>query len=177
MKKELLNKSRQISYLLRHNPENLKMDKQGWVNVGDLLRKVDIQLHELEEIVSTNNKKRFGFNDDKSKIRAHQGHSKDLKLNITYEEIKFPITYYHGTVFENIKSIQKHGLKPRSRAHVHLSSDIQTAINVGGRHGDTVVVLEIDGDKMKHDGLKIYKSENNVILTERVPPEYIKLHT
>lgn len=172
------NISRQISYLLRHNPEDLEMDKQGWVNVNDLLKKLKIDKDYLDFIVENNDKKRFGFNEDGTKIRAHQGHSKDLNLEITFKEVQFPTTYYHGTTFLNKNSILNHGLQRKKRAHVHLSKDIETAVNVGNRHikrGETVIVLEIDGNKMKQDGHKIWESENGVILTDKVDSKYIKL--
>jgi len=167
--------SRTISYLLRHNPEDLIMDKEGWVKVEDLLNKLDIVPELLQTIVDNNDKKRFSYNEDKTKIRASQGHSEKLKLDIKFKEVQFPTTYYHGTVFESVNSIMKHGIKPQNRAYVHLSKDIQTAVNVGGRHGETVIILEIDGNQMKRDGLKIYVSENGVILIEHVPPKYIKI--
>ena len=104
-------------------------------------------------------------------IRAHQGHSAKLGLNITFKEVQFPATYYHGTEFMVRNSILKHGIQARNRAYVHLSKDVITAVNVGNRHtgrGDTVMVLEIDGNQMKRDGLKIYESENGVILVDDV---------
>ena len=172
------NKSRKISYLLRHNPEDLKMDKQGWVSVYDLIIKLDITKEELDEIISINDKKRFGYNENETKIRAYQGHSAKLGLKITFKEVQFPTIYYHGTELMVKNSILKHGLQAGNRAYVHLSKDIITAINVGNRHtkrGDTVMVLEIDGNQMKRDGYKIYESENGIILVEKVPPKYIKI--
>lgn len=169
------NISRQISYLLRHNPEDLEMDKQGWVWVDSLLKKLGITMQELEQIVETNDKKRFGFDERKEKIRAHQGHSDKLGLKIQFKEIQFPRNYFHGTASSNIESILKKGLKPQSRAYVHLSKDMNTAVLVAHRHSRVVVVFEIDGVQMKRDGLKIYESENGVILTEYVAPKYIKL--
>jgi putative RNA 2'-phosphotransferase len=168
-------KSSQISYLLRHNPEELIMDKQGWVFVDALLKKVGITKEELDQIVSTNDKKRFGYSEDGLKIRAHQGHSEKLKLDIKFNEVQFPKTYYHGTDFLNMNSIKKFGLKPGNRAYVHLSKDIETATKVGFRHGDTVLVFEVDGNQMKRDGYKLYESENGVILTPIVPPQYLKI--
>lgn len=171
------NESRKISYLLRHNPEDLIMDKEGWVMIDDLLLKLDITKEELDHIVENNDKKRFSYNRDGLKIRANQGHSSKLGLDIQYKEIQFPHTYYHGTVFLNKNSILKHGLKPQSRSHVHLSKDKETARKVAERHlrtGDTYLILEIDGSKMKWDGHKIYESENGVILVDEVPPKYIR---
>jgi putative RNA 2'-phosphotransferase len=167
--------SRRMSYLLRHDPEELDMDNQGWVLVDQLLKKLGISMEKLEYIVTDNDKKRFGFNENKTKIRAHQGHSSKLGLSIKFKEVQFPQTYYHGTDFLNQNSILKHGIRPGNRAYVHLSKDVKTAINVGRRHGDTVLVLEIDANQMKRDGLKIMESENGVILVTEVPPKYIKI--
>ena len=167
--------SRTISYLLRHNPRDLSMDKEGWVKTIDLLNYLDITIDLLQEIVDNNDKKRFAFNVDKSKIRASQGHSKKLKLNIKFKEVQFPTNYYHGTIFENVKGIMKYGLKSQNREYVHLSKDVKTAITVGRRHGKAIVILIIDGNQMKRDGLKIYESENGVILVNYVDPKYIKI--
>ena len=175
--KTLMNISRKISYLLRHNPEDLNIDREGWVNTSDLLNKLNITITELDFIVNNNDKKRFGFNEDKSKIRARQGHSKDLNVNLTFNIVKNPKLYYHGTILENILLIEKNGLIPKSRTHVHLSKDVMTAINVGSRHNknkSAVIVLEIDGWAMKRDGLSLYESENGVILADEVPSKYIK---
>lgn len=169
------NLSRKISYLLRHNPEDLKMDKQGWVSVYDLVIKLNITKEDLDHVVENNDKKRFSYNEDGSKIRANQGHSAKLGLKITFKEVQFPKTYYHGTQFMSKNLIEKHGLKPMNRAYVHLSKDVQTAVNVGGRRGDTIIIFEVDGNQMKRDGYKIYESENGVILVDEVPPKYLKL--
>jgi len=167
-----------ISYLLRHNPDGLKMDKEGYVFTTDLLSKVGITMDELQYIVDNNDKKRFGFNTDKSKIKAFQGHSSSLGIKIKYKEIQFPGVYYHGTSPDVKNIILKHGLKPQTREYVHLSLDIPTAINVGNRHikrGETVIVFSIDGYKMKQDGLKLYISENGVILAKEVPAKYLNI--
>ena len=169
------NESRKISYLLRHNPEDLKMDKRGWVRVEDLLKKLDMTQEELDDIVANNNKKRFGYDNNKVHIRAHQGHNAKLNLRIEFKEVQFPRDYYHGTTASKLEIILKQGLKPMSRAHVHLSKDVMTATTVGMRHGSDVKVLIIDGNQMKRDGLKIYQSENNVILADEVPAKYIKV--
>jgi putative RNA 2'-phosphotransferase len=125
--------------------------------------------------VDNNNKKRFAYNSDGTKIRASQGHSAKLGLKIDFNEVQFPGIYYHGTDFLNKNSILKHGLRPGNRSHVHLSKDLKTAVAVGGRKGDTVMVFEVDGNQMKRDGYKIYESMNGVILTEEVPPKYLKI--
>lgn len=168
--------SRKISYLLRHNPEDLVMDKEGWVRVNDLLFKLDIHPDLLDAIVENNDKKRFAFSEDGVYIRANQGHGKKMEVDVTYKEIQFPTNYYHGTASMNLDSIMVYGLNPKNRKHVHLSHDIDTARNVGSRHSHVIAILIIDGNQMKRDGYKLYISENNVVLADEVPSKYIKIH-
>jgi putative RNA 2'-phosphotransferase len=127
-------------------------------------------LNLLIEIVETNDKKRFSFNDDYTKIRANQGHSIDIDLNLI-EDVP-PTILYHGTVIKFIDSINKNGLIKGDRHHVHLSADIDTAISVGSRRGKAIV-LEIDSFMMYNDGFKFYLSDNGVWLTDHVPAIYI----
>lgn len=168
--------SRQISYLLRHNPEDLDIDKEGWVRTNDLMFKLKITLEFLKGIVDNNDKKRFAFNDDMTKIRANQGHSKKLDVKIKYKTIRFPQTYYHGTALMNVDSIMTYGLSPKNRKHVHLSQDIETAKKVASRHSISIVILSIDGAAMSADNsYKLYMSENNVVLVDYVAPKYITM--
>jgi putative RNA 2'-phosphotransferase len=168
------NTSRKISYLLRHNPEDLMMDKNGWVETNDLIEKLGITLQELKYIVETNDKKRFAFSGDKLRIRASQGHSEKVKVDISFKEVQFPQSYFHGTAVKDVASIMKTGLSSQTRQYVHLSKDKKTAEAVGRRHSKDIEILLIDGNQMKRDGLKIYESENGVILVKHVPPKYIK---
>ncbi len=169
------NTSKFLSLVLRHKPETIgiTLDKNGWADVSELLDKMndDITLEILEEIVKTNDKKRFAFNDDKTKIRASQGHSIGIDLNIS-SKIP-PDILYHGTAEKFLESIKNSGLNRGSRTHVHLSTDYDTAINVGKRHGKPIV-LKIVAKKMNLDGYKFYLSENKVWLTKEVAKEYIK---
>ena len=167
--------SQRMSYLLRHNPEDLSMDKRGWVKTEELLKKLEITQEELDNIVTTNSKKRFGYSNDKSLIRAHQGHSAKLNLRVEFKEVQFPINYYHGTNKRIAATILREGLKPMKRSYVHLSKSMMIATTVGRRHGNEVVIFIIDGNQMKRDGYKIYESENDVILVDSVPPKYLKL--
>ena len=166
---------KKITYLLRHNPEDLKIDKNGFVNVDDLLRKVNITIDDLDYIVETNDKKRLAYNEDKSKIRANQGHS--IKVDVGLKEIRPPRILYQGTSPENYEKIVKSGgLEKMSRLHVHLSDEKETAYNVGKRHSkrEAPVILEINSAAMYADGFKFYLSENGVWLTDNVPIKYIK---
>ncbi|MGD1318587.1 RNA 2'-phosphotransferase [Chryseobacterium sp. 2R14A] len=169
--------SKFLSYVLRHHPEliGLNIDENGWANVDELITKStkDSQgftFEELDEIVQTNSKKRFAFNEDKTRIRASQGHSIDINLALTPQQP--PEFLYHGTAQNNIDSILENGIEKRSRQHVHLSIDKETATNVGMRHGRPII-LTISTEKMFDDGILFYLSENNVWLTDFVDAKYI----
>ncbi|REC45805.1 RNA 2'-phosphotransferase [Chryseobacterium sp. 5_R23647] len=169
--------SKFLSYVLRHHPEliHLNLDENGWANVDELIVKStnDSQgftFEELDEIVETNDKKRFIFNEDKTRIRANQGHSIDINLALIPQQP--PEFLYHGTAQGNIDSILEKGIEKRSRQHVHLSQDKETATKVGMRHGKPVI-LTINTQKMFDDGIEFYLSENNVWLTDFVDIKYI----
>ena len=169
--------SKFLSYVLRHHPEliDLNLDENGWANVEELITKSknDSQgftFEELDEIVQTNSKKRFAFNEDKTKIRASQGHSIDINLALIAQQP--PEFLYHGTAQNNAASILEKGIEKRSRQHVHLSIDKETATNVGMRHGKPII-LTISTGKMFENGIEFYLSENEVWLTDFVHPKYI----
>tara|TARA_R110002050_G_scaffold34397_8_gene86866 strand:+ start:31259 stop:31936 length:678 start_codon:yes stop_codon:yes gene_type:complete len=172
--------SKLLSLVLRHKPHilNLKMDDKGWVNVDELLiniyeiKGITLLYDELIEIVESNDKKRFTFNNNKSAIRANQGHS--INVDLDMEELVPPSILYHGTVEKYLKDIKSMGLKKMNRQHVHLSSDIGTAKNVGSRRGKPII-LEVNTTKMIEDGCKFYKSKNGVWLTDYVDSKYIEV--
>lgn len=169
--------SKFLALILRHKPEELglTLDEQGWCNVGELVKAFktkfnDFTFETLEEIVITDEKGRYSFNEDKTLIRAVQGHSTKA-VNISFEEIDWnslehPI--YHGTGEKYIESIYKEGILPKSRNYVHLSGDIETAKKVGSRHGKPVI-LQIDSKMMNNRGIKLFRSENGVYLVDKVP--------
>lgn len=165
--------SKQLSYILRHSPESIgiSIDEAGWVSTKELLEKIGITMDTLLTVVRTNDKKRFEFNSDRSKIRASQGHS--IEVDLQYVDSQPPAVLYHGTSKRFLQSIQQQGLTKQSRHHVHLSDNKPTASAVGSRHGGETVILTIDSGKMYSDGIKFYKSTNNVWLTDRVPFQYI----
>jgi putative RNA 2'-phosphotransferase len=171
--KQLKSISKQLSYILRHHPDSvgLVLDENGWVRVEALLNAVKIERNVLETIVAENDKKRFAFNDDKTMIRASQGHS--IKIELGYEPSVPPDILYHGTASSNLKSIQNQGLIKGNRHHVHLSADTDTARKVGMRHGIPVILTVLAG-QMGTDGYNFFVSENGVWLTEHVPPRYLK---
>jgi len=166
-----------ISLILRHKPEviGLKLDNYGYANVSELLeginktgRFIDIKL--LQKIVSEDNKQRYKFSEDYTKIRASQGHS--IKVDLELEDKTPPDVLYHGTASRFVDKILKEGILKRSREYVHLSSNIDTAITVGKRHGQPTI-LKVDAKQMHVDGLKFKLSDNNVWLTDVVPVKYI----
>ena len=178
--------SKFLAYLLRHRPQSigLNMDSHGWVDVEELILKInsnkkyevpDITFEDIKEIVRTNRKQRFilKYENNKCYIRANQGHSlKNIDLEFT--EKTPPKVLYHGTGQKYIESIMKQGLIKKTRQYVHLSNDIKIAYEVGIRHGE-VVILEIDSKQMYIDGVKFYLSENNVWLVDYVDKKYIRI--
>ena len=177
MSERLVKLGRFISLILRHSPETIgiKLDENGWADVEELItlmnknrRKIDIDT--LKEIVETNNKKRYEFSDDFKKIRACQGHS--INVDVELEQAVPPEFLYHGTAVQNIESIKKDGIKKASRQHVHLSSDYNTAYNVGKRHGKPYII-KVSSGKMVKDGKKFYISKNEVWLSDDIEPEYL----
>lgn len=175
--KTLVRTSRKLSLVLRHKPEaiGLELDAQGWADVKLLLRKMStsgtkITLADLEKVVAENDKKRFAFSPDGRKIRASQGHSIDIDLNL--EPVDPPSKLFHGTATTSVESILASGLQPRSRQHVHLSLNLETATKVGARHGKPVI-LTVDAAGMRAAGYKFYCSANNVWLTEEVPVGFL----
>jgi putative RNA 2'-phosphotransferase len=171
---DVVKKSKFLSLILRHKPEEigLKLDSSGWAIVSELCKLAHISKSELDEVVSTNNKKRFEYNEDKSKIRACQGHSINVDLGLA-PSIP-PDSLYHGTATRFVNSILRSGLIAGSRDYVHMSINVDTAINVGSRHGKPVVFLVKAGEMVK-DGFEFFLSNNGVWLTKSVPPKYLEL--
>ena len=168
-----------LSLVLRHNPDaaGISLDEHGWADVEELLegicktgRKIDKEM--LAEIVATDQKQRYSFNPEKNLIRANQGHS--IPVDVELKEEKPPEILYHGTATRFLDSIMKEGLKPMSRLYVHLSKDIETAKTVGQRHGKPVV-LKVHSGKMHQDGRKFYLSANGVWLTGKVDAGYFEV--
>lgn len=167
-----------ISLILRHKPEviGITLDSNGYADVKELLNGInksgkEIDMITLERIVRENNKKRYSFNKDKTKIRANQGHS--LNVDVELKSAVPPKVLYHGTADRFLESIKEKGILKKSRQYVHLSKEKETAIDVGKRHGKPVV-LAIDTEKMCNDGYVFYLSENNVWLSDYILWKYVK---
>ena len=169
--------SKFISLILRHKPEaiGITLDEHGWANVDELIAGISktqpIDMAMLEQIVAEDEKQRYSFNDDKTLIRANQGHS--IPVDVELEEKKPPEVLYHGTGEKYVTSIDVQGLIPKSRLYVHLSSDEDTAMKVGQRHGKPIIYI-VNSVKMFRDGYKFYQSVNGVWLTKEVPLSYLK---
>jgi len=166
-----------ISKILRHNPAviGITLDENGWADVDELIGGISkkdrsIDRITLDRIVRENNKNRYSYNADKTKIRANQGHS--VAVDVELKKAAPPPVLYHGTAAKFVDSIKNNGITKQKRQHVHLSADFETAVNVGKRHGSPVV-LEIDAEVMNADGFSFWISENNVWLCEEVPAKYI----
>lgn len=168
---DISNKSRKLTYLLRHDKE-YAFDEHGYREVDDLIKHHGFTMTMLETIVREDSKKRFEFNENKTKVRARQGHSVDVDVEL--KEATPPDILYHGTAMKHLDSIRRNGLQKGARLHVHLSKDIPTAIAVGQRHGEPVV-LTIDTKSMVEDGYKFYLSNNGVWLVDYVPITYTEL--
>ena len=168
-----------ISLILRHKPEaiNIKLDRFGYAYVDELIAGINksgkhtIDFEKLKNIVNEDKKGRYSFSDDFTKIRANQGHS--IRVDVELKEAIPPNTLYHGTATRNLENILSSGIKKMSRLYVHLSDNIETASQVGKRHGSPII-LKVDAKKMHKDGYKFYISENKVWLTDTVPSLYVE---
>ena len=175
----LTNLSRYMSLILRHKPEviGITLDEHGWASVNDLICGIEknnpgFNMDILEQIVRIDSKQRYSFNDDKSLIRANQGHS--VNVDVELKEKEPPEYLYHGTGEKYVKSINQDGLIPKSRLYVHLSKDIKTAENVGKRHGKEII-YRINSGRMYRNGYKFYLSENGIWLTKEAPVKYLEM--
>lgn len=178
MNNDVVKISKFLSLVLRHQPATigLKLDSAGWVGVGELLAACNkngkrITAKQLDFVVENNDKKRFAFNEDKTRIRANQGHSVEVELD--YQPTFPPQILYHGTASRFLPSILEEGLVKGNRHHVHLSENEKTAQAVGERHGK-VVILVVRSEQMQQDGYQFFLSANGVWLTDHVPIKYIQ---
>lgn len=178
--KQLMRLSKLLSYHLRHRPDELgiTLGAGGWVGVDELLaalarRGTSITRAELEEVVAGNSKQRFAFDESGVRIRANQGHSVEVDLDL--EPCEPPGTLFHGTGAGSAATIAREGLHKMRRHHVHLSADLSTALAVGSRHGRPVVFL-VDAGTMHAAGFLFYRSANGVWLVDAVPPTYLRRH-
>jgi putative RNA 2'-phosphotransferase len=171
--------SKYLSKHLRHQPERigLELAPGGWVNVDELLAATakngfEISLVDLKQVVASNDKQRFSFDDSGDLIRANQGHSTEVDLQLPVRTP--PAILYHGTHVKAVTEILKTGLHKMSRHHVHLTTNLSIAHQVGGRRGKSIV-LGVNALLMESNGYDFYCTENDVWLVDEVPPQYLQL--
>ena len=171
--KDKVDKSKQIAYLLRHDPSGMDISKEGFVDIKELLEKLrnrwpNIDREDIRELVEEDPKGRYEIKDDK--IRARYGHSIDVDPTLTKADVK---KLYHGTTSKASENILEEGLKSKGRQKVHLSTTISDAIEVGKRRTKNPVVLEINAEKAQRAGINIERASDSVYVTEEIPPEFI----
>lgn len=168
-----------LSLVLRHQPDaaGITLDEHGWADVEELIegfqktgRPLDLEM--LKEIVRTDEKGRYRMSEDGTLIRANQGHS--IPVDVELKETKPPKVLYHGTAERFLPSIMTQGLKSMSRLYVHLSGDYETAVKVGKRHGKPVV-LKVNAREMEMAGIAFYLSDNGVWLAKHVEMKYLSI--
>jgi len=171
--------SKFLSYILRHNPSavDIQLDDQGWVNLDELVVACqaagkDFTRDEVLDTVRQDEKQRYALSEDGKRIRANQGHS--IEIDLAYTPSEPPETLFHGTATHFKGAILEEGLKKMGRHHVHLSSDQDTAVKVGSRHGKPLVLI-VKAKEMSLGGHTFFVSANGVWLTEHVPPEFLVL--
>ncbi|MGY1692758.1 RNA 2'-phosphotransferase [Geodermatophilus sp. SYSU D01105] len=171
-RRDVVRLGKRLSYLLRHAPESagLALDAAGWADVDRLLAALGVDHATLEQVVATDDKRRFAFDDTGTRIRASQGHS--VAVDLGYAPQAPPPVLFHGTVARFLPAILAEGLRPGRRHAVHLSADVATARRVGGRRG-TPVVLRVDAAGLAAAGARFTRSANGVWLVVAVPPAYL----
>ncbi len=178
MDKHLVDTSKFLSYVLRHEPQSIgiQLDREGWTDIDALItaasragRRLDTAL--IHAVVADNDKRRFALSNDGQRIRAVQGHS-SADVAIAYAPRVPPAVLYHGTARRFLDAILTEGLRHGQRHHVHLSADVITATSVGRRHGSPVV-LQVDALRMHEQGHLFYQADNGVWLTEHVPVSFL----
>lgn len=163
------NKSKQLAYLLRHD-RNYNFEIGGWRELADICRLHNFTKEEVIDIVSNDNKGRFEFNCDKTKVWALYGHSVEVNLLLRKQEP--PLRLLHGTASKYMESIRRDGIKSQARQYVHLTDDRDLALKTGSRHGKAVLLV-IEAKSMFNDGYCFYYSNNGTWLTSEIPLQYI----
>lgn len=168
-----------ISLILRHKPETvgISLDETGYANVDELIEAInrtgrDLSFEKLQAIVQEDKKSRYSFSEDKKWIRANQGHS--IPVTVPLLESEPPDFLYHGTSKKALGSILGGGIEKRNRLYVHLSETVETAFQVGKRHGEPVI-LKVASKEMREDGYRFYLSANHVWQVDFVPVKYISV--
>ena len=177
MDKKFTQLSKYLSYILRHSPESIgiTLAKEGWADIDELINNTDQYVLDrklIDILVETNDKRRFSISQDGKYIKANQGHSIDIDLNLPPQTP--PDLLFHGTAKRFLESILKDGLTKQKRHHVHLTESLEVAKSVGSRYG-APVILEIKTTPLLEKEYVFYRTENNVWLIENVPPQAISI--
>lgn len=173
--------SKAMSKALRHRPERIgiTLAPDGSVEVAELLHALNarggwprvLTESDILQVVEHGTKQRFAV--ENGRIRARYGHS--VSLQITYERAEPPALLYHGTTAHRAEAILQEGLLPMGRQTVHLSTDVETALQVGSRHGRDVVILHVDAARAWSCGILFFRGNDSTWLAEAIPPEYISM--
>ncbi|MBB6305606.1 RNA 2'-phosphotransferase [Rhizobium leucaenae] len=176
MTKPVIEVSKFLSYILRHEPDaiGIELDPEGWANIEELIANSDVPLTRglLNEVVANSDKRRFSISADGLFIRANQGHS--IVVDLGLEPRQPPELLFHGTATRFLDQIITQGLLPQSRQYVHLSDDKATATKVGQRHG-TPIILTIPALQMHGLGHQFFQARNGVWLTTEIEPQYLQM--
>lgn len=173
-----------MSKILRHDPTPLTMDSSGWINSIDLINHFNISMDDLIDIVKTNDKQRFRFNDDRSKICANQGHSKGVAEQKELSKMTSlsgeDIILYHGTDAIAAELIKNSYIKSGNRQHVHWTQNLELATkrakNKAGwnKSKPVLITLEVKKYLNTHKGV-LYLSDNNVYLTPEISGQLLNI--
>jgi len=171
--------SKEVAYALRHAPweYGLELDAEGWVDINQLLSSLHecekwkkVSEHDLHVMIEKSDKKRYEISN--GKIRALYGHS--IPQRIIKEQKCPPEVLYHGTARRFVKSIKEKGLQPQGRQYVHLSADVETALQVGKRRDIKPVLLIVNALEAWSEGIKFYLGNDKVWLADAIPSKYIR---
>lgn len=168
---DLVKESKRLSYLLRHGAkkENIKISSDGFVEIKDILAiNPGLSRTIIKRIVDNDQKNRFFIKNDK--IRANQGHSMDLDVEMEHitNHKDIPVVI-HGTYMSNWLNIKANGLSKMKRNHIHFAVGLLGENGViSGMRSSCNLFITIDIEKCMKDGIKFYRSANNVILSSGI---------
>lgn len=173
----LTKESKFLSLVLRHKPQavGIRLDCAGWADVQDLVsgmsKFLPFNFNMLEEIVRTDAKQQYTFNEDKTRIRAIGGHSipVDLDLNAAVP----PEFLWYGTGEQYAPSIHQQGLIPQDQPYVQLCAEPDAACMIGLRYGN-LVLYRVLSEKMAQLGYSFYRSDDGAWLTDSVPAAFLE---
>ncbi len=177
--RELNTLGRTMAGVLRHFPQRygLEMDDHGWVDLRDLVTAIQIRHrkfkflkpHHIIALVQTDPKGRYQF--EEGRVRATYAHSIDLDLDLPTEDI--PPVLYYPTTEEECSILLEIGLRPADRQWVHISDTLESATEAGQVRTADPVILKVDAEKAREEGVVIKKAGKYVYITKEVPPEFL----